>query len=338
MPRHERTYQAMGSTFLICIDADIDASYAKHLFEQLMNRTEQLEQVMSRFRSNSELVMLNQKLMESVRVSSTLLEVLELADSFVEHSGGAFDPRVLSGLERIGYKGADGIAPDTTTGTTPDAVPSDGAVFLPESHEHLFERTSEGTIRLYQPIDLGGIGKGYTADCLADVIESAIDGSKRYGYLVDAGGDIVISGRQENGDGWSIGVEDPYGATDELAAVVGLPPMTERVAMTTSSLKRKSWDHDGKRVHHILDPLTKTPADARYQAVTALGPTAAYTEVFTKCTIISKRSDGTDAYSWRGSALPYIAIDVDKGLQYTDDMKPVLTWISSKYNNVRVLP
>ncbi|KPV42633.1 hypothetical protein AN477_16820 [Alicyclobacillus ferrooxydans] len=341
----------MGSSFYLCVDTSIELVYAEHLFDQLEQRTEQLEQVMSRFRPDSELVRLNQRVGEWVRVSRTLRQVLDLAALFHHVSGGAFDPRVIRHLEQIGYPGA----PIDVSKSADSAMSLD---------DPLFDTTgTSGEVCLHHPLDLGGIGKGYAADSLADLLASSIASSDRYGFIVDAGGDIVLSGCQESGAGWSIGVEDPYGGAEDLAATVEFPASLERIAMCTSSLKKRSWSFEGNPVHHLIDPRQAGPARTRFRAVTAVGPTATHTEVFTKCKMISTTVANTNGastegipdngmweplmqsltgepesgYSWRSTALPYIAVDVTETLEYTSDIAPILTWISSKYQHARVV-
>ncbi|QSO52205.1 FAD:protein FMN transferase [Alicyclobacillus curvatus] len=374
MPRHEKIFAAMGSSFYICLDTSLDGDYVDVLMNQLVERTEQLEQRMSRFRVDSELVQLNQRLREPVKVSSTIREVLELAKVFMELSSGAFDPRVVSGLEGIGYAGAPLEAIDVgepsrqrqesqaysseadgsqVDGSQVDGSQVDGSQVdrsqvdrsqldrsqLDRSQldrsQPLFDVSSAPDhIRLYAPVDLGGIGKGYTADRLADLIEASVHPALRSGYIVDAGGDIVISGHQETGEGFAIGIEDPFGTNGELAAALQLPHVEERMAICTSSLKRRSWEHDGERVHHILDPRRQAPVPTHLKAVTAVGRSAAYTEVFTKCTMIS---EGTNDYPWLGVPLAYVTIDDAQTLHYTREMTPLLSWISAKYQDARVV-
>ena len=308
----------------------MEDDYVKVLMDKLVDRTEQLEQRMSRFRVDSELVQLNHHLMMSVKVSSTIREVLELASIFNELSSGAFDARVVPGLEGIGYMGAHPDPQPVDSGVVQPHSGMEDATFLP-----LFDVAAEpDQIRLYAPLDFGGIGKGYTADRLADLIEASVDPALRSGYIVDAGGDIVISGRQEMGEGFAIGIEDPFGSKGALAAALQLPALQERIAICTSSLKRRSWEHGGEKVHHILDPRRQAPARTHLKAVTAVGGSAAYTEVFTKCTMIA---EGTKAYPWRGVPLPYVAIDDAETLHYTTDIAPLLSWISVKYQDARVI-
>ncbi len=173
----------------------MEDDYVKVLMDKLVDRTEQLEQRMSRFRVDSELVQLNHHLMMSVKVSSTIREVLELASIFNELSSGAFDARVVPGLEGIGYMGAHPDPQPVDSGVVQPHSGMEDATFLP-----LFDVAAEpDQIRLYAPVDFGGIGKGYTADRLADLIEASVDPALRSGYIVDAGGDIVISGAARNG-------------------------------------------------------------------------------------------------------------------------------------------
>jgi thiamine biosynthesis lipoprotein len=95
MVRH--TFRAMGTTVELHVDAD-DAAAALAAAEAEFER---LEQVMSRFRPDSELSRLNEA--GSLEVSADLAEVVELALAARERTAGRFDPTVHDALVGAGY-------------------------------------------------------------------------------------------------------------------------------------------------------------------------------------------------------------------------------------------
>src|SRR4051812_22178237 len=62
-----------------------------------------VEERFSRFRPTSELVRLNERAGADCLVSSAMLEVLQLAETYRKLTDGAFDPFIHRALERSGY-------------------------------------------------------------------------------------------------------------------------------------------------------------------------------------------------------------------------------------------
>jgi FAD:protein FMN transferase len=195
---------------------------------------------------------------------------------------GIFDPRVLKALEAINYRGAE-IGPQVLEYTAPPSLNTMGP----------FQWISENSIVISEPIDLGGIGKGYTADCLAEFIEKNWARKGLTGYIVDAGGDLVVAGLQDNGDPWNIGVESPH-QPDTLIAAVSSAKAKEnhnrhpfvKVAICTSSSWKRSWEFEKRRVHHLINPENGQPVKTDRLSVTAIGHSAAVTEVIAKTILI----------------------------------------------------
>jgi len=320
---YQHQFRAMASSFSIRIDIWTDAQTQEtdqsiqRLMKTLEQETVRLELVMSRFNADSELMQLMQSIGTPQRVSPNLYAVLKLAQQLVHWTHGAFDPRILTDLERIGYRGAS---------RTPTPMPD-----MMDRHIVSFLETRDvPTVALKSPIDLGGIGKGYTADWLADTIEQALDPMLVAGYIVDAGGDIVLAGCQDSYEPWSVGIENPL-APDSLCAVLSLRPThAPRFAICTSSLWRKSWSYDGRSVHHLINPQTGQPAETPLYSVTALGEQAAVTEIVTKYVFLRGFES---AELWRHCAPQCLWVTRDGDLGMTEEMRPFVTWTSMKITN-----
>lgn len=200
MPTKMLTFRAMNSTFEIRIDSKYEISFDASAI--LNSETERLEQLMSRFRETSELTFLNRRLNQWNTVSEIMLDVLKRTEEKWVEMKGAFDPRVLADLVQLGYSGVE--------------------VSQSQSRDHfLFEWNNAGQVKLSAPIDLGGIGKGYTVDYLSNLIERECKNDLT-GYFINAGGDIIIYGTQEDGSPWNIGVEDPFHSENDLSMALGI--------------------------------------------------------------------------------------------------------------------
>ncbi len=94
--------------------------------------------------------------------------------------------------------------------------------------------------------------------------------------LINLGGNIQSVGAPPDGQYWTIAVVHPR-KTDEAVAFLLLPP--GHAVATSGDYERFLFDADGKRFHHILDPLTGYPAersdtDAKIVSVTIQSPSA----------------------------------------------------------------
>ncbi len=118
-----RSFRAMGTSIELLVEAEnagseLDACEAEF---------ERLEQVMSRFRPDSELSRLNRA--GGIDASRDLAEVVELAIAARERTGGVFDPTVHRALEAAGYdRTFDEVAPDAGDGDAP--APCGGGVVV----------------------------------------------------------------------------------------------------------------------------------------------------------------------------------------------------------------
>jgi thiamine biosynthesis lipoprotein len=108
-------------------------------------------------------------------------------------------------------------------------------------------------------IDLGGIGKGYGVD-------RAVAALRSWGIqnaLVNVGGDLYALGVSEDGDPWKVGVRSP----DDPNGLATTLTMSDR-AVATSGDYQQFFVYGGRRYHHLLDPRTGAPSQARVRSVT----------------------------------------------------------------------
>ncbi len=312
-----RQFKAMGSQFLLRLDpksGDVPAEQnLKAILKRLSDEIMRLELVMSRFRPDSELMRLNQSLGEFVRISDEMASVLRIAQKSYVLTHGVFDPRVLSSLEDLGYGGAplpshEFIEQNKTRGR--DVRKRTGA---------LFTWRDSNTVKVSESIDLGGIGKGYTADAVAEWIEQFCP-DQLSGYIVNAGGDMVVKGVQHSGEPWSIGIEDPF-KPEHLIAV--LSPAHNQTAVCTSAVWKRSWVTQGRRVHHLIDPKTGTSAHTGIVAVTVLADNATIAETITKYILITGGVSGIQV----PIDLSYLIIYEDQSVAMSPSMVNRVTWL-----------
>lgn len=264
----ERRWRAMASpvTWLVAVEAE-PAWIDEHAAE-LAAGFAAVEASLSRFRPDSELTVLNQAVGRPVAVSPLLYTALSLAYRAWRVSGGRFDPRVIDALERLGYRGAP------RAGAGPASFPPGTGPWLrrhPRTHR----------VVLAGPVDLGGIGKSLAVwqgvRRLTRFLQAR--GVTPPPMLLNAGGDLAMVGpATPRPHGWRVGVEHP-GDPAALAAVL---EFGEASAVCTSSVARRRWIHEGRWVHHLIDPATQQPGGAGLLSVTVAHPRPTWAEVWSK--------------------------------------------------------
>jgi thiamine biosynthesis lipoprotein len=207
------SHEAMHTVFEVYA-AHPDERYAAQAAQAAFDLTDRLERELSRFVANSDITRINRLAAgESTRVTATTLECLLIARHVFQLTGGAFDVSIGTGL------------------------PS-----LELDEEDFVVRATQQGVR----IDLGGIGKGYAVDLMAEVLEEW--GLRR--ALVHGGFSSVLALEAPDGrEGWPLTLSDP-GAPSRVLARLSV----RQTALGASGLRKGD---------HIVEPRTGGPVRGR---------------------------------------------------------------------------
>ena len=223
---------------------------------------EREERRCSRFRSDSELSLVNASAGSWTRVSGPFAELVGIALEGWGRTGGRFDPTLLRAMVALGYdRDFDEVLAGARVALHGGTPAGRGGDVLLEGDRL---RLPEGV-----GLDLGGVAKGWTADRAAD---AALAAGLPWA-LVDAGGDLRLSGETPPG-GLEIAVEDPEDTSTDIGRIVLLEG-----ALATSSVTRRAWGPDR---HHLLDPATGAPSVGPVLQATVWAPTCAEAEIASK--------------------------------------------------------
>lgn len=123
-------------------------------------------------------------------------------------------------------------------------------------------------------LDVNGYAQGYSVDVVGEFLTS--QGVEN--FMVEIGGEVLASGRNERGESWRIGVDKPESASGqrELEAIVSL----EDAAVATSGSYRKFYMRDGKKYSHTIDPKTGEPVSHHLLSVTVLASNCMNADAF----------------------------------------------------------
>lgn len=255
LKRFEYTGITMGVDARIVLFA-ADESTARNAARQAMAEMDALDQVMSDYRPDSELMQLcAQPTGTWVAISEPLADVIARGQALARASGGAFDMTAgaLTQLWRTARREEKLPARDDI-----------GSAMARMGWEHLEVDAPNRRARLTLPgmrLDLGGIGKGFAVDRAA----LALRQSNINSYLVSLAGDIALGNAPPGTVGWTITL-DP-GWDDGVNRVQSLH--MANVSISTSGESMQFLEVDGKRYSHIIDPRNGQPIE-KQRAVTVI--------------------------------------------------------------------
>ena len=295
----------MGST--ISVQAEVDETLSKEMFDRVEECFRDIEKIASRFDDNSELSFVNKNLGYTVEVSQDLQSLLKDAHYAYQVTGGSFDPRILQTLSNIGYANTflDNKWKDIKV--KPLIIRNEWRPIFDENKVHVGS----------EPIDLGGVGKSYTAWKAGQIVAEYSEN-----FFVNAGGDIVFSGHAVDATEWTVGVDNPYmEVSDAPLAILGLSDKS----VATSSIAKHSWvTSDGRRMHHIINPKTGLPADGGVVAVTVIHDDVIAAEIWSK-TLFLEPVDEIAEFT-ESLSMPVLWFTADNKMHYNEYMKPFVRW------------
>ena len=185
---------------------------------------------------------------ESIQVTDTMfLKVFRRAMEISRMTNGAFDITVAPAVNAwgFGFKHSENISQSTIDS-------------LLEITGYWKIHEQDGLITKDDPrimLDCSAIAKGFGTDMVADMLRS----KGICDFMVEVGGEIVVSGQNPKGKLWNIGiskpVDDSLSVNNELQTVI---PVTD-IAMATSGNSRNFYVKDGRKYAHTIDPHTCTP-------------------------------------------------------------------------------
>lgn len=283
-----------------------DAQEAVNECVQYINH---LEQEISRTNKKSEIYTLNQE--GSAAVSDETADILNAALELAKQADGYFDPTVapLSDLWQIGTEDAH--------------VPKKSQI---EKARKLVDYTKveiDGdtvTMPKGMKIDLGGIGKGYAAD---HVVQLLCDKGVTSG-IIALGGNIYVIGQKDGGKDWNVAIADP----DSNDTYLGKLSVSDTSVVTSGDYERY-FEQDGVRYCHIFDTATGSPAQSDLRSVTIVSDDSTKADAFTTALFVMGY-DKAQTFCEEND-IEAVFVCCDKTVHVTDGLKDCFTLINSEY-------
>ncbi len=256
------TGPTMGTRYTIKIVDLPEELDAEILGSGIQEKLTQLDALMSTYQPDSELSRFNRfDRNDWFDVSEETALVIDQAVQIGKLTGGAFDVTVglLVDLWHFGPENG-----------TPDTVPSDEQIVEAKRKtglHHIHVHHLPSAILKMQPdiaIDLSGIAKGFAVDWVAEHLER----KEIKNYLIEIGGELRASGRNQRGRPWRVAVESPVAETRKIQRTTLLC----NTAMATSGDYRNYFESGGQLYSHIIDPRSGRPVEHRLVSVTVFDP------------------------------------------------------------------
>ncbi len=242
LERFEYSLPRMGTIFRIEMYAP-SKQQASLAAGAAFDRAEELEQIMSDYRPDSELERLDREGTGApFPVSADLYDILAKSLWTSQLSGGVFDVSIgpLVQLWRAARK--TNRLPNPAEIVKAQALVDYRNIELDPANHTVFLK------RAGMQLDLGAIGKGYAADAMLAVLKSqGIDHA-----MVVAGGEVIVSEAPPGSSGWKVGV-------DTADAETGAPSCTlllRSAAVSTSGDEHQFLELNGHRYSHVINPRT----------------------------------------------------------------------------------
>ena len=293
---HQHNFRAMGCQMSVSLELE-EAAQAQDLLYQAERLFAAAERRLTRFHPESELSRLNARPGDWVPVSSVLWQVVQQAIWLAEETDGLYDPTVLAAVEAAGY--THSFDPwqrnGSPTAFTPSATPLFGQWQLVELD------ASRHAIRLPHEVrlDLGGIGKGYTAQQVVAFL-------KHWGpCLVDAGGDVTAGDAPMGQPGWPVAISAPWTGDDQQPVAL-FTLWLANGTIATSGVDYRWWRQNGRKNHHLIDPRTGLPAQTDVRTVSVLSASGMRAEAWATAALVAGVDEGLQQLLYHDLAAAFV--------------------------------
>ena len=217
-------------------------------------------------------------------------EIYQLAQTVSKETDGAFDITVAPLVNAWGF------------GFKHEQLPT------PEQVDSL--------LQLRNQMDFSAIAKGYGCDVVARLLES----HGIHNYMVEIGGEVVVSGKNAKGDDWHIGItkptEDSLNVEGEMQTVLSI---TDH-AMATSGNYRNFYYQGGRKYAHTIDPRTGYPVQHSLLSATVLAENCATADAYATSFMVLGVEGAKAVLARHPELMAYLI--------YTDEKGQLTTWAS----------
>lgn len=199
-----------------------------------------------------------------------------------------------------------------------------------EQIDQLLKNTGYEKVRLegnkiYLPaqmkLDLGAVGKGIVCDRIGEYLQSqsVVDAA-----IITVGGSVLTFGEKPDGSAWNVAIVHPR----EDNTYLGTLMLTGNHYVATSGDYERYVEWEGKRYHHILEPITGEPANSGVCSVTIVSNSGLLSDALsTACFVLGVEKGMMLAEEYGAQAL-FVTEDME--LVMTEGMKELFVPLKEK--------
>lgn len=216
---------------------------ADEVFDGCFEILDNVESYISRTDPNSEISRINKNKKGPLDPDTFVL--LQSSLEMYKESGGTFNPGIGAAVSLWDIGGDN------------PRIPSDeelASVDVDSKDIYMNMRDNSVTIPSNMEIDLGAVGKGWSANLLRTYLRKEHISNA----IINLGGNILLVGMKDNKKNWTIGLQDPNKDTGDSYILLSL----NDVSVVTSGTYERFFIEDGVKYHHILSSDTLYPAES----------------------------------------------------------------------------
>lgn len=280
---------------------------------ELEAELQKVDQSLSPFNQSSIISKVNRN--ENVAVDKMFKEVFLLAENISKETQGAFDITVAPMVNIWGFGFKKGTEP------TKEAIDSIRAYIGYKKVSLVNDYIKKQDKRTM--LDCSAIAKGYGSDVVARYLKK----KGIQNFMVEIGGEIVTSGKNEKQSKWRIGInkptDDSLNTSNELQNVIDVT----NIAMATSGNYRNFYYKNGKKYAHTIDPKTGYPVQHNILSATVLSKTCAQADAYATAFMVLGLDGAKEILAKHPDLLAYLIFADEKGnnkIWYSPSMQKML--------------
>ncbi|MBP7050415.1 MAG: FAD:protein FMN transferase [Phycisphaerae bacterium] len=299
---HRFSHQAMATTFEVRVQHE-DRTYAQQAAAAAFDEVDRIEGVLSRYLESSDVTQINHLPAGTpVHIALDTFECLRISAEMHSQTGGAFDVTV-------GFL-IDCWRDEEKRPRTPSAEELQFALDHTGTDLILLDEPTCAVALLASPlrIDLGGVGKGYAVDRMAEMLkEWDIDRA-----LIHGGFSSVLAIEPPVGmEGWPVTLSHPRDRSRTLA----------RLSLSHGSVSGSGVE----KGQHIIDPRTGRPVEGKL-ATWSVAPDAACADALSTAFMVMTAAEVADYCRDHSDVRGLLILPEDAGTGRAEQIVPVGTW------------
>ena len=254
-----------------------EADKTNDILNEAMALCRDYDNMFSRTKEGSDVYQINHAGGEWTTVSSETIYLIQSALEYCKMTNGIIDITIAPVKDLWDFSGNNDVKMPATSDIETALTHVDYSLIEIEGNK----------VRLSDPqaeIDLGFIAKGYIADHTRSfLLEKGVESA-----LLNLGGNIAVIGAKPDNSAFLIGVQEPFAPAGTYCTTVSASqsvPGTSSVV--TSGIYERSFEHNGKLYHHILDCETGKPAQTDLASVTIITDSSLHADALsTTCLLL----------------------------------------------------